>query len=57
MSSNISKTRSDVGAMFNFFPLYASLHKSKMAVVSHIEFLTFDRIALESHVILHFCLI
>ena len=28
--------------------------KSKMAVVGHSEFLTFDRIALESYVIPHF---
>ena len=28
--------------------------KSKMAVVGHIEFLSFDRIALESYVIPHF---
>ena len=51
MSSNICKTRSDVGAMFHFFPSYAYLHKSKKAAVDHIEFLTFDRIALKSHVI------
>ena len=48
--------QTDVGAMFPFFPSYAYLHKSKMAAVSHIEFLTFNRIALESHVIHHFCL-
>ena len=53
-TSSICKTRSDVGAMFYFFPSYAYLHKSKMAAVGHIEFLTFDRIALESHVIHHF---
>ena len=28
--------------------------KTKMAAVNHIEFLTFDRIALESYVIPHF---
>ena len=54
MSSNKCKTRSDVEAIFHFFPSYAYLHKSKMAAVGHIEFLTFDIIALESYVIPHF---
>ena len=40
--------------MSHFFPSNAHLHKSKMAAIDHIEFLTFDRIALESHVIPHF---
>ena len=38
MSSNICKTRSDVGAMFNFFPSYAygltTLNKPKSKEVS-----------------------
>ena len=40
--------------MSHLYPSYAYLHKSKMAAICHIEFLTFDRIALESHVIPHF---
>ena len=43
-----------VEAMLHFSPSYAYLHQSKMAAVGHLGFLTFDRIALESHIIPHF---
>ena len=44
----------DVEAMFRFCPWHAHLHKSKMAAVGHLEFLTFVKLTLEPHVTPHF---
>ena len=44
------------GVMFQVSLCYAHLHKSKIAAVGHLEFLTWQlvKLALEPHVIPHF---